>query len=132
MIRALAGSAAVLVAAAVLTGCSSTPERGAVSATAQRFVRAVEAKQGAAACARLTGSARQAASGATKTPCARAVLKVDERGDAVRRVQVWGDTAQVVIGSDTVFLHRQRAGWAVRAAGCQRQANGVYDCEVDG
>jgi outer membrane murein-binding lipoprotein Lpp len=132
MIRSLAGSAAVVVAAAMLAGCSSTPERGAVSATAQRFVRAVEAKQGAAACDRLTGSARQAVSGATKTPCARAVLNVDERGDRVRRVQVWGDAAQVVIGSDTLFLHRQRAGWAVRAAGCRRQANGVYNCEVDG
>lgn len=124
-----------LVATAVLgglAGCESSPQRSDVQAVAIRFVTAVQDKQGQAACALLTQNAEESVSGATDVPCATAIENVKEQGVQVRSVQVWGDAAQVQLGSDTVFLRRLSAGWQVRAAGCQSQPKAAYKCDVDG
>lgn len=121
-----------LLGAGTLTACASSPQRDTVRDVAVRFVEAVQHKNGPAACALLTATARQAASGATDTPCPAAVLNVDEQGTTVHGIQVWGDAAQVRVGADVIFLHRQQAGWQVRAAGCRARPGTAYDCDVDG
>jgi hypothetical protein len=125
---ALAG---VLVAGA-MAGCASSTERPQVQAVAVEFVTAVQASKGADACALLTPQAEESASGATDVACATAVLNVEESGSQVHHVQIWGDAAQVKLGSDTVFLQRLPGGWQVRAAGCQSQPGAAYNCDVEG
>jgi hypothetical protein len=122
----------VLASSAALSACSAGPHRDAVSATAVSFVSALERKDGAAACQLLTSDAHQSVSGATNIQCAKAILSVDEQGTTVRSVQVWGDAAQVRVGSDVLFLRRMSPGWRISAAGCQAQPKGPYDCEVGG
>lgn len=117
---------------AVLAGCASDTERQQVQAAAVEFVTAVEGSDGPGACALLTTDAAESVSGATDTPCAAAVLNVDEHGSQVHHVQVWGDSAQVKLGTDTLFLRRLQNGWQVRAAGCQSRPGAAYRCDVEG
>lgn len=101
-------------------------------AVAVEFVTAVQGGNGRDACALLTSEAEESVSGATEVPCATAVLNLDEHGSNVRGVQIWGDSAQVKLGSDTMFLRRLPAGWQVRAAGCQSRPGAAYTCDVRG
>jgi hypothetical protein len=101
-----------------------------VTPTARSFVRALESGDGGAACDLLTSNARQSASGATDTPCDRAITSIREDGSQVHGVQVWGDAAQVRISSDVLFLRRISGRWRVSAAGCKAQPPGPYECTV--
>jgi hypothetical protein len=131
-VRTVAWPMSLIAVTGALTGCGSSPQRSDVKDVAVRFVTAVQAKQGNAACALLTSDARQSATGATDVTCADAVLNVDEHGVNVHGAQVWGDEAQVKLGTDVVFLRRFTAGWQVRAAGCRPQPGAAYDCDVAG
>jgi hypothetical protein len=115
-----------------LAGCVPGGQRSAVVSVATRFVADVSRHDGSAACAILTDDAKSSASGATDTPCGQAVLNVKENGTTIRGVQVWGDTAQVKIGGDVLFLRRLKSGWRVNAAGCKPQPRAAYQCDVAG
>lgn len=128
----LTGLLAGLLTAGALTGCTASTERPRAGDVAIRFVTDVRDHDGKAACALLTDEAAESVSGATDVSCAQAVLNVEEDGTAVRSVQIWGDAAQVKLGSDTVFLRRLPDGWQVRAAGCKSQPGAAYRCDVDG
>jgi hypothetical protein len=118
----------VLVAA----GCSSGPPNAAAEVAARNFVNAVRNGDGSTACGLLTDQARSSIGGALDVSCPRAVTHVAERSGSVRGAQVWGDAAQVRIGSDVVFLRLVSGQWLVSAAGCTRQLKGPYDCKVGG
>jgi hypothetical protein len=115
----------------LVCGCAS-PHNDAVGAAARSFVGSLQRGDGAAACRMLTPDARQTTTGATNVSCADAVTSVHERGQAVTGVQVWGDTAQVRIGGDVLFLRRIDGRWLISAAGCRRQPTGPYDCTAGG
>jgi ABC-type glycerol-3-phosphate transport system substrate-binding protein len=116
----------LMVMAGGLAGCTGSPQRSDAQQVAVDFVTAIEDQHGADACALLTSDAEASVSGET------AVLNVDENGAGVRHVQVWGDAAQVKVGSDTVFLQDLSDGWRVRAAGCRFQPGAAYNCDVKG
>jgi hypothetical protein len=103
-----------------------------VEGAARGFVNAVRNGDGGAACGLLTDQARSSIAGALDVSCPHAVTHVVERSGAVRGVQVWGDAAQVRIGSDVVFLRLISGQWLVSAAGCTKQLKGPYDCTVGG
>src|SRR6266496_5406676 len=124
-VRAIALGFALLA----LAGCSAGPRRDAVASTATAFVSAQQGGDGTAACRLLTPDAEQSVSGATDTPCDKAIVSIDEKGTAVAGVQVWGDAAQVHIGNDVLFLRRISGTWRVSSAGCHPQPKGPYDCE---
>jgi hypothetical protein len=123
---------AVMVVTGALAGCTGSTQRSEVQRVAVDFVTAVEDRNGADACALLTSAAEESVSGATDVACETAVLNIDESGAEVRHVQIWGDAAQVKLGSDTVFLQELPDGWQVRAAGCQSQPGAAYNCDVEG
>ncbi|HEX8081732.1 MAG TPA: hypothetical protein VF557_16090 [Jatrophihabitans sp.] len=123
---------ALLALAGAMAGCVSSTERSEVQSVAAEFVTAVQDRNGSAACALLTSEAEESASGATDVPCTTAVLNIEESGNQVHGTQIWGDAAQVKLGSDTVFLRRMPAGWQVQAAGCQSRPGAAYDCEIQG
>lgn len=113
-------------------GCSSIPHTGAVETTARDFVNALRNGAPGTACKLLTDQARTSIAGALDVTCPHAVVHVVERGDSVRGVQIWGDAAQVHIGSDVLFLRMISGHWRVSAAGCTKQLKGPYDCKIGG
>ena len=64
-------------------------------------------------------------------PCEEAVLDEDlEAGDGPTRVTVFDSMAQVVRGSQTLFVSRFDGEWLVVAAACTRVADRPYDCSI--
>lgn len=122
----------VIMVTGGLAGCAASTQRSEVERVAVDFVTAIEGGNGAHACELLTPQAEESVSGVTDVACATAVLTVQENGTEVHEVQIWGDAAQVKLGSDTVFLRELPDGWQVRAAGCDSQPSAAYDCDVEG
>lgn len=121
-----------MLCAAALSACTPSARQDSASSVAVRFAADISGRDGDKACALLTEQARESVTGATNATCAGAVLNVKERGTNVGKVEVWGDSAQVRVGSDVVFLLHLRNGWRVSAAGCTPQSSAPYKCDVDG
>ncbi|MFG2354909.1 hypothetical protein [Streptomyces sp. NPDC048521] len=120
--------------AVCLTGCGTLGEReAAASRAAVRFEEDVRRADGARACAALAPETRQELTESAEPPCAEAFL--DEHlsyGGTVRRVQVYGRQAQVVLDTDTLFLSVFPGGWKITAAGCVPRPRQPYQCKVKG
>jgi hypothetical protein len=110
-------------------GCAAAAEP-TVSAAAERFAGAVARHDGVAACSLLTDDARHDTETFGRT-CPGQLATLPDPG-AVAGVEVWGDTAQVRLAGDTVFLLRFPDGWRISAAGCTPQGDAPYRCEVGG
>ncbi|MGN9763355.1 hypothetical protein [Streptomyces sp. SD31] len=125
----------VLVAAlAVSTGCGASGGRGeGASAAAIGFTDALRQGDGRQACALLAPRTLEELEKSERTPCDQAVTQEQlPAGYAVRRVDVYGDQARVVLADDTLFLAHFSAGWKVTAAGCTPRPEQPYDCQVKG
>ena len=128
MIRQWTG---VLAVAGIVgtAGCGAAAQP-TVTAAADRFAGVVARHDDAAAYALLTDDARHD----TETfgrACPTQLAGLPDPG-AVQQVEVWGDTAQVRLAHDTLFLLRFPDGWRVSAAGCTPQGDAPYRCEVRG
>lgn len=132
MIRQRIGVVAVAVgalASAGTAGCAAAAQP-TVAAVAGQFGSAVGRHDGTAACALLTDDARHdTESFGHDCPSQLATLRSP---GPVRQVEVWGDTAQVRLADDTLFLLRFPDGWRVSAAGCTPRGDAPYRCEVRG
>ncbi|SDN39751.1 hypothetical protein [Geodermatophilus sp. DSM 45219] len=122
-------AAAVLAAAALLSGCAGLEEDD-VAQVAGAFEDPATAP--ADRCALLAPTTRDALESDGSAPCVQAIEQVPLPGGAVEAVEVWGGEAQVRLGGDTVFLTETPAGWRVTAAVCQPRGELPYDCEVEG
>jgi hypothetical protein len=119
----------VLVLVVLVAGCSvdmAEPARAA-----ERFRAAVASQQDQAACAMLARKTAEKLPDTGQT-CGEALRELN-LGDAgrVTEVSVWGDTAQVRMAGDTLFLQRYTDGWRIKAAGCEPVPDLPYDCEVE-
>ena len=127
------GTVAVLLAAAVVlpgtAGCGGSAEEANVRRGTAGVFAAVAAQDDERACADLAPQAARALA-TSDSGCAEQLGELKLTGGTVRAVRVWGDRAQVLLSGDTVFLSRARQGWKVTGAGCRRQPEGLYDCEV--
>lgn len=122
------------VLAALIAGCGSVDQRAdAASATVIRLLGALQARNGAAACALLAPDTAAHLEQSQDESCASAILAEDlpDRG-AVTGQQVYGQWAQVRVSGDTVFLAQFPGGWRVVAAGCAPGGDGPYDCTLSG
>jgi hypothetical protein len=124
----------MVAAAMFLGGCAdSGSRRGAVSDTALRLLTAVHNRDGTAACALLAPSTIAELEQSAGAGCAEAILDEDlPDPGTVRRVDVDGQWAQVVLDDDAVFLAVFPGGWRVAAAGCRPQGEHPYDCVLQG
>ncbi|KMS77301.1 lipoprotein [Streptomyces viridochromogenes] len=125
----------LVTALAVTTGCGAAAgERGdAAAAAATGFTYALQRADGRQACALLAPRTLDELEKPEQTPCAQAVT--EERlpaGGAVRRVDVYGGQARVVLTGDTLFLAHFPSGWKVTAAGCTPRPEQPYDCTIKG
>lgn len=123
-----------VTAAALLGGCADgDARRAAISGVAVRLLTAVGDGDGAAACALLAPDTVSALEQSAGAPCAEAILDEDLPAPAgVRRVDVYGQWARVVLAADTEFLAAFPGGWRVVAAGCQSRGERPYDCVLQG
>lgn len=122
-------SAVVLGAAALLAGCASShqPEVEQAATTFQDPAADPEAR-----CDLLAPQTRAAFEQSEAAPCAEAIEDLALQGGGVESVEIWGGDAQVKLTGDTVFLSETSAGWRIMSAACRPQAEGPYECEVDG
>jgi hypothetical protein len=114
-----------------LVGCGRGDDERAASAVTERFLTAVEAEDGAAACALL--SPATAGSLEASRPCDEAVTDLDVSPGRITRAQVFSISAKVdVAGGESYFLEHTRAGWRITAAGCTPLTpDEPYDCEAE-
>jgi hypothetical protein len=124
--RLAVGAAAI----ALLTGCAGAQDEPAASA-ARGLLEAAHDGNGLAACDLLAPAVRSELEQASGKPCAEAVLEDDlGEGTGAVRVQVFDMAAQVVVGSDTVFLSRFDGDWLVVGAACTPVPGHPYDCSI--
>lgn len=111
---------------------------------AEAFAGAAAAKP-EQACALLAPHARSALEAESGKPCSEALSSINlpPSGSDVS-VEVASSSAQVVLGTDTIFLARFDQGWRVTAAGCTRDPQSTatigepvdtsvpYDCTIKG
>nr|BFE59710.1 hypothetical protein GCM10020063_042360 [Dactylosporangium thailandense] len=127
-----------LIAVLALAACSGADARAdAAAGTAQRLLTAVQAGDGAAACALLAPDTANEVGQSSGRSCPDVIGGVDLPGPAaVRRVEVYGQHAEVAVaapdGDGTLFLALFPGGWRVVAAGCRPQGERPYDCTVQG
>jgi hypothetical protein len=108
---------AVCLAAA---GCGQSDARRQVRDVAEAFTRAVQAGDGAAACALLSRFAVEDVEARERAPCERAILALDLSDAPVERVGVAITSAQVrQAGGTYAYLDRARDGWRLTAVGCR-------------
>jgi len=127
-------AAAAAVVLVTVTSCGTPAERrDRVTADVTRFERALDAGRHTYLCAALAPSTREEVEQSAKSRCEQAIGDEDlPKAGAVRRVDVYGDQARVVLEHDTVFLAHFPTGWKVTAAGCRPRPQQPYQCEIKG
>jgi hypothetical protein len=126
--------AAVVLGVLALTGCTNlNPGTEEATTTAQEFHSAIAAGDGQTACNLLAPSAVEELEDGGPGTCADELLQlVIPDASEVTESKAYGSNAQVLMDQDTVFLTRSGDTWKVTAAGCTRQGERPYDCEVEG
>ena len=124
---------ALLGLCVALAGCGRGDDERAVSAVTDRFVRAVETKDGDVACAQLSSETADALEQDEGEPCEEAAPGLEISASEVRRAQVFAITAKVdMANGESAFLELTSGGWRIAAAGCRPTAGEEpYECEVE-
>jgi hypothetical protein len=117
----------------LLAGCGTSGREDEIRAVAERFATAVDAGDGAAACALLTAPAREKLASDERRPCAEAVTGLDVKPSPVDKVSVAITSASAhYAGGGTLFLDETTHGWRIAAAACEAKPDDQpYDCELD-
>jgi hypothetical protein len=124
-----------MLALLALAGCGQSDDRATVRSTTQRFLSAVEAKQGAVACGVLTSDTRKALESEESKPCPQAIGSVGVSAAQGKHVQVAITSAKVDLADgESVFLSEEKPGWRISALGCRASAAPTrtpFDCELE-
>jgi hypothetical protein len=126
----------VLLALCLLAaGCGTADREADLIAVSDSFHAALEARDGAAACAELSADAVETLERQDKRPCPEAVLDLDlAEGARASAAEVWVTSGYADLpGADVAFFEDGPAGWKVTAAGCSPSSPGrPHDCELGG
>ena len=111
---------AALLGALFSCGCGRSSDRAQVESVTARFLRAVGAGQGEAACAQLTSDAVKQLEQQEQGSCASSVGKLSLTPAAIRGVQIFAFNAEVQLanGADA-FVERTADGWRLSSIGCR-------------
>jgi hypothetical protein len=125
---------AVLVAALAMAGCGTSASEKQVRGSVDRFEKALQSQDGAAACKELSSETRSTLESDEKKPCDEAIGETDLKPvSGVKDVSVWITGGLVKLNGDTLFMDETAEGWKISAAGCKSQGSEKpYDCEVEG
>jgi hypothetical protein len=128
-----AATIAAIVVAGAISGCGTDASAHDARSSVERFYAAVEARDGGAACDRLSEDASSALEASAGEPCEEAVLSLELTPTAVATASVWVTSAQVSLQSgDTAFLDQVGGDWKIGAVGCHPRPGRPYECELDG
>jgi uncharacterized protein YceK len=118
------------LALVLLAGCSDVAAQDATAA-ARAFVQAAPPE----ACGLLAPQTARSIAKSAGNECAPALAALDlPTATAVRQVEIAGESAQVQLEDQVVFLAHFPDGWRVTAAGCVRDDPDPavpYECEVE-
>ncbi|HEY8582208.1 MAG TPA: hypothetical protein VIL49_04650 [Capillimicrobium sp.] len=125
-----------LMAALAVAGCGTEDDRAQAADVVGAFYAALEAGDGARACAQLSAPAVEALESQAGAPCAEAVTALDVRPGALGATEVYVTNAKVDASSgESTFLSREADGWRISAAGCApedgKPADRPFACEVE-
>ena len=112
-----------------LAGCA--PEGSGAASAAEEFHQALTSGDAAAACSMLSEPAFEKAELDGGCESQMEELQLPSAGPPVQ-TEVYGRTAMVEFGNDTVFLAASSSGWQITGAGCISQGENGYMCEVGG
>lgn len=120
----------LLLAVALLAGCTADVTAGEVASAAERFVSATPAT----ACGLLAPDTFRRFQ-RDHGDCVTAISELSlPKAANVLRVEVAGESAQAHLPDQVLFLARFPQGWLVTAAGCSREPGDEpsepYECEV--
>lgn len=125
---------AVVTACLLLAaGCGTADREADLIAVADGFHAALQERDGAGACARLTADAAATLEQEEKRPCAEAILGLElPAGARAAAAEVYVTSGYADLPGDGVaFLDQGPGGWRVAAAGCSPSApDSPYDCEL--
>ena len=111
-------------------GCADVAQSGAADAAVAFVGSSPEA-----ACHLLAPNTAETLASKAGTDCAQAMAELQlPVGNRVEGVEVAGESAQVVLEDQVVFLAHFPEGWRVTAAGCTRQDPDPavpYQCQVE-
>lgn len=127
-------TAALLAAAALCSACGATQRDDDATAVVQRFQAALDAGDGAPACAELSEDTSQALEDQQGRPCEEAILSIElPTGEQVGYTSVEVTSAAVsLVEGGTLFLSEAAGRWEIAAAGCSPTAPELpYECELE-
>jgi hypothetical protein len=121
------------IVALLSAGCGRADDERVTSAVTARFLRAVDAHDGAQACEQLSDGAVQALEHDEGKPCAQAAPELDVSASRVTRAEVFGTGAKVDLADGhSAFLELTPRGWRLSAAGCRPEPDDhPFTCEVE-
>ncbi len=116
--------------ALLLAGCSAGVPQQEAGAAAERFAAAPPAE----ACRLLASQTLADLERRSGAGCSQALKGKSTVAAVVQQVEVAGESAQVRLDGQVVFLARFPQGWLVTAAGCEKTDPDPavpYECEVE-
>ena len=120
------------IAWAIAQGVIRQGDDPAPRATVERFSAAIEARDGAAACAELTEDTRSKLESQEQKPCEEAILTLELSGGEVADTEVVDTSASVeLLEGDRAYLDSTPSGWRISAAGCDPRPGQPDDCELE-
>ncbi len=128
-------AAAACLLALVVAGCGTGERADDAAAVSERFHAALEAEDGAAACAELSEETASELEQQEKQPCEEAILELElPKGGSVAdtRVEITSAVSTLAEGGSD-FLDEGPDGWKIAAAGCvPTLPDQPYECELEG
>ena len=136
-VGAPARQAAVIAIASLLLagGCGTADREADVTEVSDRFHAALEAGDGAAACARLSSETAATLERSEGAPCEQAILELDlPAGARAAAAEVYVTSAYADLAeAGAAFLDEGPGGWRISAAGCvPSDGDQPHDCELEG
>jgi hypothetical protein len=133
--RAARAAAALAACMLLAAGCGTEGKESDVIAVSDEFHAALEERDGARACSRLTEETVETLEREEMSPCPEAILELDlPAGARASGADLYVTSAYADLpGSGAAFLDQGPAGWRISAAGCTPgRPERPFDCELGG
>jgi hypothetical protein len=134
--RAVFGAYLVLITAgivaAIVIGLVRAAGDDGAGKAVERFARAIDERDGGAACRELSADTRGALESEEGRPCEQALLELQLSLGSVSEVKIAEASATVELSEGgSVYLEETSEGWRITAVGCEPRPEEPDECEVE-
>jgi hypothetical protein len=120
------------IVAAIVIGLVRGADDAAAADAVERFVQAIEAQDGRAACNELSADTRAALESEEGSECEQALLSLQLSLGPVSEVKVAETSATVELSEGgSAYLEETSEGWRITAVGCEPRPDAPDECEVE-